>query len=227
MTISTEAAKAAGQNQVTDADLVRICQSFNPGQDLDLAKAVRAAVAKAAAGHTESAPVGYVTASALEAGLDYPDWRSEFFRTAEALLDYFPTAEPVAVFTAPQTSAEVGITASHDMATVVAFIFERFGSPGHAGEIPAHVVAAVRRLEAGLQPQAGKDIGHMVGRLSTTVTDVMTASLASVAYRYAMTLSFATRHADCDQLEGIARRVTAKLKDEIHAIISGRSGGSS
>jgi len=42
-----------------------------------------------------------------------------------------------------------------------------------------------------------------------------------------MTLSFVTRHADCDQLEGIARRVTAKLKDEIRAIISGQSGSSS
>ncbi|MFY1879917.1 hypothetical protein ACOTCJ_13735 [Achromobacter xylosoxidans] len=224
MTSSTEAAMAAGQNQVTDADLLRICQSFNPGQDLDLAKAVRAAVAKAVGGHAESAPVGYVTASALEAGLDYPHWRSEFFRTAEALLDYFPTAEPVAVFTAPQACAEVGITASHDVATVVAFIFERFGPPGYAGEIPANVAAAVRRLEAELQPPAGKDRGHLVGHLGTSVTDVMIASLASLAYRYAMTLSFAARNADCDQVEGIARRVTAKLKDEIRAIISGQSG---
>ena len=57
-----------------------------------------------------------------------------------------------------------------------------------------------------------------------TVTDVMIASLASLAYRYAMTLSFAARNADGDQVEGIARRVTAKLKDEIRAIISGQSG---
>lgn len=72
--------------------------------------------------------------------------------------------------------------------------------------------AAVYQYHAA--PQASADVGIMV------------TSLASLAYRYAMTLSFATRHADCDQLEGIARRVTAKLKDEIHAIISGQSGSS-
>lgn len=38
------AAQAAMQDGVTDADLLRICQTFSPGQDLDLAKAVRAEV---------------------------------------------------------------------------------------------------------------------------------------------------------------------------------------
>lgn len=103
MTISKEAADVAGKNEVTDADLLRICQSFNPGQDLDLAKAVRAAVIEANRVRAESIPVaGYVSAAALEAGSDYPEWRAEFFRTAEGLLEYFPTAEPVAVFTAPR-----------------------------------------------------------------------------------------------------------------------------
>ncbi|WP_241069529.1 hypothetical protein [Achromobacter insuavis] len=138
-------------------------------------------------------------------------------RFAHALLDKY----------APQASADVGITASHDVATVVAFIFERFGLPGYAGQIPSNVAVAVRRLETELQTQADKGSGHLVGHLGTNVTDVMVTSLASLAYRYAMTLSFVTRHADSDQVEGIARRVTAKLKDEIHAIISGQSGSSS
>lgn len=44
MTYHTTAAQAAKQEVVSDADLLRICQKFNPGQDLDLAKAVRAEV---------------------------------------------------------------------------------------------------------------------------------------------------------------------------------------
>lgn len=203
MTSSTEAAKVAGQNQVTDADLLRICQSFNPGQDLDLAKAVRAAVVKAVGMHTESAPVGYVTASALEAGLDYPDWRSEFFRTAEGLLDYFPTAEPVAVFTAPQASAE-------DVRKV------------HADAFIAGFICAGGDVE-----EAKKDCGHLVGHIGTTVTDVMVTSLASLAYQYVLTLNAAARYADSDKVEGIARRVTAKLEDDIRTIISSLDGRSS
>ena len=44
MTNQNSAAQAAMQGTVSDADLLRICQQFNPGQDLDLAKAVRAEV---------------------------------------------------------------------------------------------------------------------------------------------------------------------------------------
>lgn len=44
MTNSNSAAQAAMQEAVSDADLLRICQQFSPGQDLDLAKAVRAEV---------------------------------------------------------------------------------------------------------------------------------------------------------------------------------------
>ncbi|MFY3625475.1 hypothetical protein ACOTFH_02525 [Achromobacter xylosoxidans] len=377
MTSSTEAAKAASQNQVTDADLLRICQSFNPGQDFDLAKAVRAEVLSKlhapvaeirigvsatgrgtticimqphADGSTTtiysemhplgdsmgraalaSAPVAGKTREAVDyvrgGALDFDaqpdgapvaderaavdpcgyvavkvsavDWLKDKFpaltikaglceriggrlytitrlmRDHDAALASAPVAgeaqrrgkflpehvtqqmiwnvqavieaecNGLALDTrqarnvmsflmnehgpdaAPQASADVGVTASHDVATVVAFIFERFGLPGYAGQVPANVVTAVRRLEAELQTQAGKDSGHLVGHLGTTVTDVMVASLASLAYRYAMTLSFAARNADCDQVEGIARRVTAKLKDEIRAIISGQSGSSS
>ena len=43
MTNQNSAAQAA-MGTVSDADLLRICQQFNPGQDLDLAKAVRAEV---------------------------------------------------------------------------------------------------------------------------------------------------------------------------------------
>lgn len=51
------------------------------------------------------APVGYVAAAALAAGIDDPEWRADFFRTAEGLLNYFHKAEPVAVYAAPQASA--------------------------------------------------------------------------------------------------------------------------
>ncbi|KOQ29492.1 hypothetical protein ABW38_10545 [Achromobacter xylosoxidans] len=60
-----------------------------------------------------------------------------------------------------------------------------------------------------------------------TVTDVVVTSLASVAYQYAMTLSFVARTADSDQVERVARRMTAKLEDEIRAIISSQGGSSS
>lgn len=260
MTISTEAAKVAGQIQVTDADLLRICQSFNPGQDFDLAKAVRAEVLSK---QRASVAVEVVTDEMVQAGAKAA--RDYFERTGGNAPAVIYRAMRAAAPAAPQASVDpilaeiaeelddptltciaqvatgirdlkgrmaqarvdAGITASHDVATVVAFIFERFGLPGHAGEVPANVAAAVRRLEAELQPQAGKDDSHLVGHFGSTVTGVMVTSLASLAYRYAMTLSFATRHADCNQLEGIARRVTAKLKDEIRAIISGQSGSSS
>lgn len=282
MTSSTEAAKAASQNQVTDADLLRICQSFNPGQDFDLAKAVRAEVLSKLHGpvaeirigvsatgrgtticimqphadgstttiYSEMHPLGDSMGRA--ALVSAPVAREQIIawdvqdtglgrryttynpKVAEDLMNLGENVRPLVYASAlppanaaPQASADVGITASHDVATVVAFIFERFGLPGYAGQVPANVVAAVRRLEAELQTQAGKDSGHLVGHLGTTVTDVMVASLASLAYRYAMTLSFAARNADCDQVEGIARRVTVKLKDEIRAIISGQSGSSS
>ncbi|CUJ36521.1 hypothetical protein [Achromobacter sp. 2789STDY5608628] len=44
MTNQNNIAQAAMQQAVSDDDLLRICQQFNPGQDLDLAKAVRDAV---------------------------------------------------------------------------------------------------------------------------------------------------------------------------------------
>ncbi len=53
----------------------------------------------------ENAPVGYVAAAALAAGIDDPEWRADFFRTAEGLLNYFHKAEPVAVYATPQASA--------------------------------------------------------------------------------------------------------------------------
>ncbi|MCF7770491.1 MAG: hypothetical protein E2602_14345 [Achromobacter sp.] len=170
MTISKAAADVAGKNEVTDADLLRICQSFNPGQDLDLAKAVRAAVVKAVGMHAESALVGYVTASALEAGLDYPDWRSEFFRTAEGLLDYFPTAEPVAVFTAPQAGTELRNAVIEECARVA----DRTPSAAkctksewrHVEAAADEIAAAIRALK---RPQANKDGGHLVGHIGNTV----------------------------------------------------------
>lgn len=75
-------------------------------------------------------------------------------------------------------------------------------------------------------PACASDLSHFTNGWQACIASQVT-SLASLAYRYAMTLSFVTRHADSDQVEGIARRVTAKLKDEIHAIISGQSGSSS
>ncbi|CUJ30096.1 hypothetical protein [Achromobacter ruhlandii] len=61
---------------------------------------------------------------------------------------------------APQASAKDGMTSSPDLATLVSFIFDRFGRPGDAGELPTNVAAAVRRLEARMRPQADKDSEH-------------------------------------------------------------------
>ncbi|CUJ67946.1 hypothetical protein [Achromobacter sp. 2789STDY5608628] len=52
------------------------------------------------------APVGYVAAAALAAGFDAPDSRADIFPTIEALMGYFPQAEPVAVHAFPLTVTE-------------------------------------------------------------------------------------------------------------------------
>uniref|UniRef100_UPI001EEF299B hypothetical protein n=1 Tax=Achromobacter insuavis TaxID=1287735 RepID=UPI001EEF299B len=65
---------------------------------------------------------------------------------------------PMPLYAAPQASAEGAAAPSADAALLVGFIFDRFGKPGDAGELPDNVAAAVRRLELALkQPQAGKD----------------------------------------------------------------------
>jgi hypothetical protein len=51
--------------------------------------------------------------------------------------------------------------------------------------------------------------------------DVLVNALARLAYYYPVELDAATREADDDQLEAIARRLTTKLKDEIRAAITG------
>lgn len=51
--------------------------------------------------------------------------------------------------------------------------------------------------------------------------EVLVNALARLAYYYAVELDAATREADDDQLEAIARRLTTKLKDEIRAAITG------
>lgn len=50
--------------------------------------------------------------------------------------------------------------------------------------------------------------------------DSLVNKLAGMAYQYAVTLDQATRDADNDELEAIARRVTGKLKDDIRAVLA-------
>jgi len=50
--------------------------------------------------------------------------------------------------------------------------------------------------------------------------DALVGALARLAYYYAVELESATRNADSDRLEGIAQRVTAKLKGEIRAALA-------
>lgn len=50
--------------------------------------------------------------------------------------------------------------------------------------------------------------------------DSLVNKLAGMVYQYAVTLDQATRDADSDELEAIARRVTGKLKDEIRAALA-------
>ncbi len=308
MTISTETAKVAGQNQVTDADLLRICQSFNPGQDFDLAKAVRAEVqsklrAPVADERHAVDPCGYVAvkrsavdwlkdkfpALTIKAGLcERIGGRlytiTRLMRDHDAALASAPVAgeagntdyiglalelesaakrvESQTVRRAMEAGAH-GLRLAHSFRNAVpqasaepkqythdevfgpmesawnAALEKAAGIVGgsrwsnadmHVSALIAQHIRALKQPQAdkdgGQQPQAGENDDNLVGHFGTTVTGVMVTSLASLAYRYAMTLSFATRHADCDQLEGIARRVTAKLKDEIRAIISGQSGSS-
>lgn len=61
---------------------------------------------------------------------------------------------------AVSASADAATMASADVALLLAFIFDRFGQPGDAGTLPDNVVAAVRRLERGIPPQADKDGGQ-------------------------------------------------------------------
>lgn len=57
-------------------------------------------------------------------------------------------------------------------------------------------------------------------------SDALVGTLARLAYYYAVELESATRNADSDRLEGIARRVTARLRGEIRAALaSGTVGG--
>ena len=52
----------------------------------------------------------------------------------------------------PQASEAVR---NADVSALLSFIFDRFGQPGDAGELPDTVAAAVRRLERAVQPLAG------------------------------------------------------------------------
>lgn len=50
--------------------------------------------------------------------------------------------------------------------------------------------------------------------------DSLVNKLAGMAYQYAVTLDQATRDADNDELEAIARRITGKLRDDIRAALA-------
>lgn len=68
------------------------------------------------------------------------------------------------------------------------------------------------------------DVTALAGPRSPAVDDVMVVALANLAYKFAVNLDTATREVDRDQLEGVARYITEKLKDEIRAIISNQNG---
>ncbi|WP_241122253.1 hypothetical protein [Achromobacter xylosoxidans] len=55
--------------------------------------------------------------------------------------------------------------------------------------------------------------------------DSLVDALARLAYYYAVELESATRNADSDRLEEIARSITAKLKGEIRAAIAAQRKG--
>ncbi|WLW64266.1 hypothetical protein RA224_12815 [Achromobacter aegrifaciens] len=59
-----------------------------------------------------------------------------------------------------------------------------------------------------------------LSKLRAPVADELVDSLARYAYYYAVDLDRHTRNADLDQLEGISRRATAKLKAEIRATLT-------
>ena len=60
----------------------------------------------------------------------------------------------------------------------------------------------------------------VLSKLRATVADELVDTLARYAYYYAVDLDRHTRNADLDQLEGISRRATAKLKAEIRAALA-------
>lgn len=306
MTNPNNAAQAEMQEAVSDADLLRICQQFSPGQDLDLAKAVRAEVLSklratvderaaqeaqrnaAAESYFDARPsldtvegrriyeAGFDRAYVLLSKLRAPvsDIREGFELTYAADSDDPACASDLRHFTngwracimsqvrAPVADIRIGVSATGQGAAIcimqphadgsITTIYSEMHPLGDsmgraalartldAGDVPGdmptpiwwinygfHGQVTLRQEEADNARRAGAAVYqyHAAPQASADV-GIMVTSLASLAYRYAMTLSFATRHADCDQLEGIARRVTAKLKDEIHAIISGQSGSS-
>lgn len=61
---------------------------------------------------------------------------------------------------------------------------------------------------------------RVLSNLRAPVADKLVDTLARYAYYYAVDLDRHTRNADLDQLEGISRRATAKLKVEIRAALA-------
>jgi len=79
-------------------------------------------------------------------------------------------------------------------------------------ELGSKVVAVVRQADVPVPaPAAGDALDGLVDRL------------AGMAYSFAVRLDQATRGANGDELEGVARRVTADLKAEIRAAIAQQS----
>ena len=90
-------------------------------------------------------------------------YTSAMGEAAQAYMDSFPFAHKLPaqfrwadLWTAMYGASHARDTArDEDVSTLLAFIFERFGQPGDAGELPDSVVATVRRLEqAALAAQA-------------------------------------------------------------------------
>ncbi|MFY3589584.1 hypothetical protein ACOTHW_03085 [Achromobacter xylosoxidans] len=131
----------------------------------------------------ENAPVGYVAAAALAAGIDDPEWRADFFRTAEGLLNYFHKAEPVAVYATPQASA----AAFAKLQSAYVGACDRIGEllaekQACADDVRNALEEATKlyfdpqdaeRIRALKQPRAGNDGGHLgSGNGPETRTDI-------------------------------------------------------
>ncbi|MNT65213.1 hypothetical protein D3C72_2031790 [compost metagenome] len=80
--------------------------------------------------------------------------------------------------------------------------------------------------ESNLTEHAYRGFFHGINAKAPAAGDaleVLINNLAGMAYQYAVTLDQATRHADSDELEGIARRITSNLKDKMRAAIAQQS----
>lgn len=61
--------------------------------------------------------------------------------------------------------------------------------------------------------------------ISPAACDSLVDSLTHIAYQFAISLDDAARESDRDELEAIAKRITAKLKDDMRTVIVAHHNG--